>query len=261
MDSVVEICKVVLKRLSEMDYERKGGSSDQRLIFPNKFPSQKEGKTYTEEELLNYTRISEQELRFLFVEEFLREPNNGYYYSVETPTKEKYKFGKTNDDIKIDASGRSASIDMCIFSKDKDNRYKRLLNIEFKNANASKKSISKDILKLMHEEENGAFVLLLKNTDDGTLKSVFEKFSSSVDTHLLKDCWSKNESFIEIIILSLEIKTNNNGTPFLIHKKIKCLDNLKSIFSIDGSLGNIEHVKKNGWDVEPIDVKDRNKKS
>lgn len=254
MEIVVEICKAVLKRLSEMDYERRGGSSKQRLIFPNIFPSEKEGKTYTLDELLKYTRISEQELRFLFVEDFLKEPHNGYYYSVETPTKEKYKFGKTNDDIKIDALGRSASIDMCIFNKDKekDDKYKRALNIEFKNANASQKSISKDILKLMHEEENGAFVLLLKNTDDGTLKSVFKKFSNSFDTHILKDCWSKNESFIEIIILTLEEKTKNNGIPFLIHRKIKCGDNLKDIFSFDGGLGNIEQVKKNGWNVELI---------
>jgi hypothetical protein len=104
----------------------------------------------------------------------------------------------------------------------------------------------------MHEEENGAFVLLLRNTDDGTLKSVFEKFSSSVDRHILKDCWSKNDSFIEFIILSLEEKRNNNGTPFLIHQKIESGKNLKDIFSFDGSLDNIEQVKKNGWDVELI---------
>ncbi len=253
MESVVEISKQILERLSKMDYERKGGSSKERLIFPNTFPSETVmNKGISEKKLLTYTRVSEQELRFLFVEEFLKEPNNGFYYSVETPTKEKYKFGKTNDDIKIDALGRSASIDMCIFKKCNENKYHRLLNIEFKNANASQKSISKDILKLIHEEENGAFVLLLKNTDDGTLKSVFEKFSNSVDTHLQNKCWSENESFIEIIILSLEEKRNNNGTPFLIHQKIESGKNLKDIFSFDGSLDNIEQVKKNGWDVELI---------
>jgi hypothetical protein len=40
MESVVEISKQILERLSKMDYERKGGSSKERLIFPNTFPSE-----------------------------------------------------------------------------------------------------------------------------------------------------------------------------------------------------------------------------
>jgi hypothetical protein len=229
MDSVVNICRAVLKRLSEMDYERKGGSSVERLIFPNTSPSIKEGKTFTEVELLKYTRISEQELRFLFVEEFLKEPSNDFYYSVETPTKEKYKFGKTHDDIKIDPSGRSASIDMCIFKKCSENKYHRLLNIEFKNANTSKKSISKDILKLMHEEENGAFVLLLKNTNTGTLNNsaesrfgVIDKLIEAINYHQNKQVlWNGGDKkVIELIILSLEEKEKNKALPFIYHRTI-----------------------------------------
>ena len=252
---ILQICKDVLIRLTEMDYERKGGSSNERLIFPNIFPSEKDGKIFTEEELLKYTRISEQELRFLFVEQFLKDTDKDLFYSVETPTEKKYRFRKTNEDIPIlDDTGRSASIDMCVFKRDSDNKYNRFLNIEFKNENASKKSISKDILKLMHEKENGAFILLLKNTDEGTLKSVFDKFSSSFDTHLLKDSWSDNRTtFIEIIILSLEEKRNKNGTPFLISRKIKKGDNLMDIFSFDGSLADINEVRRNGWEIEKIE--------
>jgi len=230
MESVVEICRDVLKRLSEMDYERKGGSSKERLIFPNTFPSEiAMNKGISEKKLLTYTRVSEQELRFLFVEEFLKEPNNGFYYSVETPTKEKYKFGKTNDDIKIDASGRSASIDMCTFKKCSENKYHRLLNIEFKNANASQKSISKDILKLMHEKENGAFVLLLKNTNIGTLNNsaksrdgVIDKLIASIKYHHNeKNVWiGAEKKSIELIILSLEEKENKTELPFIMHSRI-----------------------------------------
>lgn len=234
MESVVEICRKVLKRLSEMDYERKGGSSEQRLIFPNTFPSEgTTNKGITEKKLLTYTRVSEQELRFLFVEEFLKEPNNGFYYSVETPTKGKYKFGETNDDIKIDASGRSASIDMCIVKKCIENKYHRLLNIEFKNANASQKSISKDILKLMHEEENGAFVLLLRNTDGGTLNNkgktgVIDKLVGSIKHH--HKVWKGGDKkFIELMILSLEEK--DNGRPFVMYLKITRND----LVGLDGS--------------------------
>jgi hypothetical protein len=57
---IVEICEKVLERLFTMNYERIGGSSDQRLIFPNKFPSEEKAKNITDEVLVkNYTRISE----------------------------------------------------------------------------------------------------------------------------------------------------------------------------------------------------------
>lgn len=233
MTTVVAICKEVLKRLSKMDYERKGGSSEERLIFPNTFPSVKEGKTYTEEELLKHTRISEQELRFLFVEQFLQEPNNGYYYSVETPTENKYRFGDTNETIKPDSTGRSASIDMCVFEKDLENKYIRYLNIEFKNENASKKSISKDVLKLMHEKENGAFIILLKNTDAGSLNNkkdtrfgIIDKLIESFEHHKTNESlWNGgDEKFIELIILSLEVKKNGSGKPFILHRKISKSD-------------------------------------
>lgn len=255
MEGIIEICREVLKRLTEMDYERKGGSSKERLIFPNTFPTKKEGKIFTEEELLKYTRISEQELRFLFVEEFLKKLNNGFYYSVETPTKEKYKFGKTNDDIKNDVSGRSASIDMCIFKKCNKNKYTRIFNIEFKNTNASKKSISKDILKLMNEKENGAFLLLLKNTNKGTLNNIAEIRDGVVDKliealkHHYKNekNWNGDEEkYIEFIILSLEKK--KNGKPFMLHRKIYKSD----INNLDNSLNNwlIEDLVKDSFTLK-----------
>lgn len=237
MESVLGICKVVLKRLSEMDYERKGGRSKERLIFPNTFPSEAAtNKGISEKKLLTYTRVSEQELRFLFLEEFLKKPSNGYYYSVETPTKEKYRFGKTNDDIKIDPTGRSASIDLCVFERNVD-KYNRVLNIEFKNANASKKSISKDILKLIHEKEDGAFILLLKNTNAGTLNNlaesrdgVVDKVMSSLTNHNNNELHWKGDDkkLIEIIIISLEEKDLKTALPFLYYCTINKnnLDNL-----------------------------------
>lgn len=234
MESVVEICREVLKRLSNMDYERKGGSSKERLIFPMKI--QADG---TKEK----DRISEQELRQLFIEEF-KVKYKDLYYSIETPTKNKYSFSNEKNEKKvgdIDNKGQSALVDMCVFDKEKKS-YKRTFNIEFKNKNATHDNISKDILKLMHEEENGAFVLLLKNTDDGTLKSVFKKFSSSFDTHLIKESWSKNESFIEIIILSLEEKRNNNGTPFIMYRNI----NQTSLPILDNSINKWMKEELNG---------------
>ena len=234
MVNVVTICERVLVRLSKMDYERKGGCSEERLIFPNTFPSESRiKKGISEKQFLEFSRISEQELRFLFVDEFLKDSNNGYY-SVETPTENKYRFGKTNEDIKIDSSGRSASIDMCVFEKSNDNsKYKRKLNIEFKNENATGKSISKDILKLVHEKENGVFVLLLKNTDNGTLKKVLDKFSASFDSHKEKWRGEKNK-FIQLIILSLEAETNKNKTAFLKYRKVL----KKDLVTIKSNIGD-----------------------
>jgi hypothetical protein len=255
---VVEIGKKVLARLTEMDSERKGGNSGQRLIFPNTFPSEIKSKDISEEKLLQYTRISEQELRFLFVEEFINNPHNGFFYSVETPTEEKYKFGKKKEDVpSVDIDGQSASLDMCIFKSEEyenknEYKYKRILNIEFKYDNVSTKTFSKDILKLMYERQNGAFVLLLKNTDAGTLKSVFNKFSSSFETHE-KQWKGEKDKFIQLIILSLEEKKGEKGIPFLVHRKINQNANLLEVFSFNGRLSNIDEVKRNGWEIEPIE--------
>ena len=253
MESVVEICKQVLERLSKMDYERKGGSSEQRLIFPNIFPTEKEGKTFTKEELLKYSRISEQELRFLFVEEFLKEPSNDFFYSVETPTEFKYKLGDNFESIGCGV-GRSASIDMSIYKRDDNEKYNRLLNIEFKNQNSSKFSIGKDILKLMHEKQNGAFIILLKNTDEGTLinkgeTGILNKLFKSFEK--FNDYWQGDNKIIQLIILSLEQKESKIAY-LLIHREIKKGVDLNNIFSFGGSLVNIEQIKKNGWDVELI---------
>jgi hypothetical protein len=207
MESVVEICKAALKRLTTIGYEKESFVSTGQLIFPSK----RDGR-----------RISEQELRQLFIEEF-KLKHTDLYYSIETPTVYSYSFTNELKEIKVgDVSnkGQSALIDLCILEKESGtSNYSRLLNVEFKHKNATEANISKDILKLMHEKENGAFVLLLKNTDGGTLKSVFEKFSNSFKTHLQNNSWSKNDSFIEIIILSLE-DGKKNGIPFIMYRNI-----------------------------------------
>ena len=239
MVDAVEICKKVLVRLSAMDFEKADGSSSEQLIFPQKI--QAKGTKLKD-------RISEQELRLLFIEEF-KKANEDLFYSIETPTKEKYSFGKSYSDIKISKSGQSASLDMCVFEKN-SNKYERLLNIEFKHKNASIKKIGKDVLKLMHEKQNGAFIHLLNNTDRGTLCNAKETgvlnklYKSFTD---FKDYWDNENKFIQLIILSLKQET-------LIHRKIfkTDLDNLQEIFFIDTTCGNITEIKGNEWNVEHI---------
>lgn len=221
---VVNICEKVLERLSKMGYEKNSANSNGQLIFPTKS---------------DLERISEQELRQIFIEIF-NGNNQGLYYSIETPTINKYSFGKNDDSIKTNVEGRSALIDMCVFEKENDNsHYKRILNIEFKHDNVAYKNFSKDILKLIHEKENGAFIILLNNTNSGTLinsgkkrKGVIDKLIKSFDDHKLNEThWNgSTDKFIELVILSLEDKDNINKNPFIRYRTVfkKDLDTIKA---------------------------------
>jgi hypothetical protein len=248
--NIVQICKDVLIRLTEIDCERLGGTSKERLIFPNKFPSEVKSKNITEKELLNYTRISEQELRFLFVEQFLKDTCKDFFYSVETPTEKKYRFGKTFEEIIQNKNSykKSASIDMSVFKRI-DEKYERILNIEFKHENGDLKNTAKDILKLVRETQNGVFIHLLKNTRRDTLcnkgkTGVFDKCLKSF-TEFNGD-WCETDKSIQLIIISLKEKT-------LIHRKIFKNDNLNKIFSFDDNrYGNIKEVNENEWKIDKI---------
>lgn len=203
-------------------------ASSGQLIFPSKIDGTR--------------RISEQELRQFFIEEF-KEKHKNLYFSIETPTLNRYSFTNKDDTIKIanyiDA-GQSALIDLSIYDElqDSSNNYIRLLNIEFKHKNATEVNISKDILKLMHEEENGAFVLLLKNTNAGTLNNlaetrfgVIDKLITSLTNHNSNELhWKGNaKKSIELIIISLEEKDVKTALPFVYYCTIKKndLDNLQ----------------------------------
>lgn len=218
---IVEISRKVLDRLCAMGCEGHDLVSDERLIYPVKTGKEK--------------RISEQELRFLFVKTFLEDENfDGYCYSVETPTEIKYSFGKKIEDIKV-GIGKSGSIDMSLFEKN-SNLLNRLFNIEFKFDNVPLQNFAKDIVKLMHEKESGAFILLLENTEiNKTLNSVYSKFSTSLDTHKKKWRGEKNKSIL-LVLLSLEIETNKNKVAFIKYRKV-----------IESDLETIKSNIQNGW--------------
>lgn len=226
MESVVEISKEVLKRLVAMGYEKNETFSTGQLIFPSKS---------------GVKRISEQELRQLFIEVFKKEKSY-YLYSIETPTENRYSFTNKDGLIKIadDDEGQAALLDMCVFTKkNKESSYTRLLNIEFKHKNATKDNISKDILKLMHEKENGAFIILLKNSDNGTLinkggTGIIDKLIESKKYHNKKPTkWNDGDKkYIELVILSLEEKEKKTELPFILHRTISIND----LNTLDNSL-------------------------
>lgn len=123
-------------------------------------------------------RISEQELRFVFVEQLNKEINDKWnvYYSVETPTMFKYRFSGEGSP-KPDNSGRSANFDLVIH----DEIYNRIALIEFKANNADKHDHDKDFVKLSNEEENPNkialkyFIELVESSNDATYRSLKSK--------------------------------------------------------------------------------------
>lgn len=238
--NILEISKSVLTRLSTLGHEKHNIFSEEQLIFPQKI--QANSTKYR-------NRISEQELRLLFIEEFIKIYSK-LYYSIETPTIGKFRFGKTYEDITSIENGRSASLDMCIFKRNVD-VYERFLNIEFKHKNSGIKNTGKDILKLFAEKQDGAFIHLLDNTNVNTFcndkeTGVFNKLYRCFFD--FQTSWDNDNKSIQIIILSLKQKT-------LLYRDFTKTDlpNLKDIFHINSGCIKINEIIKYGWTTENLD--------
>lgn len=138
--------------------------NESRLVFP----------AYYKKGEIKDTRISEQELRFAFVEEFNRyckEKNIKLYYSIETPTKDTYSDFSTKP--KQTPNGRSAEFDMVVFNED----LHRVCLIEFKANNADEVDHWKDFLKLEVDEKDNTdvlryFIEVVKSYTNGTINSL-----------------------------------------------------------------------------------------
>jgi len=231
MIDILEINQKVLCRLSKLNSEKYGGDSKEQLIFPSKFQSDRE------KEII---RFSEQELRFLFVEEF-KSKYPALFYSVETPTSGKFNLSKKYETIKLENEGQSASHDMCIFEK-VSNKYNRILNIEFKYKNSGIMNTGKDILKLIREEQDGAFIHLLKNTDNGTLISVFKKLAQCFAD--FGSVWKNEEKCIEITIMSIE-----QQKIIQCQLKKKDIGNLDRIFNVVDKKGSMNTFENLNWQL------------
>ncbi len=128
-----------------------------RLIFPK----EKDDKL----------RISEQEAKILCCS-VLNSLN--YFYSVETPTREKYQ--------QKGESPTRAHIDVSLYNFE-NNQLEHVANVEFKYSTAPE-AIRKDIEKLLKERIQGNWFHTLKNTNKGTFPSVFDKFKTTFGSYL-----------------------------------------------------------------------------
>lgn len=192
IDKTFQVLKEVYKKQFEKREENiKFGDLESRIVFPQ----YRDGKT----------RVSEQELRFVFVEQFNKiAEENKLYYSVETPTRWRYKgFSSGNPEPaknEKEDNTRSGEFDMTIFDK----MGKRVCLIEFKAHNVEAKDFQKDLVKLKNQEEGKDvetyFVLLMEGCDDGTIKSVKEKISEYKDRTHIK-CFALKSDDSKVITL------------------------------------------------------------
>lgn len=135
----------------------------------------------------NEVRVSEQELRFAFVEslyEYCSEENHlELFYSIETPTQFKYSFKDKKNPHKCEEqdedydSAQSAQFDLVLY----DNTMTRRVYIEFKANNASMEEHQKDFCKLSEDPSNDNtlcyFIEIVKSHNDKTIESLKQKLS------------------------------------------------------------------------------------
>ena len=161
--------------------------SESRIMFPIYRDSQR--------------RVSEQELRFVFVEQvqnLLKEYD--YFYSVETPTNSKYVFSENKKYVKPyvateSGSGRSASFDLSIVDKNGNT----IAIIEFKAKSADPHEYAKDLCKLWNREEKSHykyFLNLFEKIEPDTKKRLMEKLDPKTNRWLNEK--KSNENVIVI---------------------------------------------------------------
>ncbi|GAB6394027.1 MAG: hypothetical protein MdMp024_0339 [Bacteroidales bacterium] len=146
-------------------------------------------------------RVSEQEARFLFVQAV--EQDKQFLYSVEAPTKEKYRFSGDGAP-KIDPDGQAGNIDACLYDSNRNRKHL----IEFKALNPTPDSYSKDFLKLICDEDNDKltnyFVQVIENSDKGTFKSIEDKYKGAIENAQEQaKIKNKNQSHLVIFLCDM----------------------------------------------------------
>lgn len=159
-----------------------------RIIFPQYHIHKEE-----EEKRKDYNRISEQELRFIFVEQlnkYADQNNIDIYYSVEAPTKNAYIFSSENNDApKVDnENGISARTDLVIYKKD-GTSFTKIALIEFKALNPDIINYEKDFCKLNEEDcKSKYFIQIIKNYNARTIESIRKKIKGK-DKGIIYKCY------------------------------------------------------------------------
>lgn len=197
-----------------------------RIIFPKNGDDNNETDRKNGDDNNKTYRISEQELRFIFVEQFNKSEEvkeNQLFYSVETPTKSFYYFSgeegpkcipdsEHNEHKGEEGAGRSGNIDLVIFQRNGKN-VNRVALIEFKAHNPGKNDYRKDICKLINEnEENNDclkyFIQIINvKNQKKTMENIIDKIK---DIDSLKEKDKNIDYCINYRCLNLHSKVENN---------------------------------------------------
>ena len=181
------------------ELKNNGSSTKTKLIIPNYQNNQSEDDNGDKE------RVSEQELRFVFVEQLLKRLPDGYYYSIETPTDRHYKFSENGINITpVREEGQSGNFDLTI-NKDKQ----RVAIIEFKAKSSSPHAYAKDFCKLWYSKEGKGkntyryFINVFESMNKRTMNSFVDKITNPNNKHSFKkqqgdiDVWVVCKSLTE----------------------------------------------------------------
>ena len=205
--------------------DRKNGDDNNKTDRKNGDDNNKTDRKNGDDNNKTY-RISEQELRFIFVEQFNKSEEvkeNQLFYSVETPTKSFYYFSgeegpkcipdsEHNEHKGEEGAGRSGNIDLVIFQRNGKN-VNRVALIEFKAHNPGKNDYRKDICKLINEnEENNDclkyFIQIINvKNQKKTMENIIDKIK---DIDSLKEKDKNIDYCINYRCLNLHSKVENN---------------------------------------------------
>lgn len=166
-------------------------SEHSRLIFPRK----------RDESI----RVSEQELRFAFVEEFLKNKEaKEWFYAVEVPTEDVYDFSdKEAPKVADEGKGQSASFDLVIYAKD-GSAFNPIALLEFKAGNPTEFAYHKDLEKLENKKEGDNevlrfFIEIVENADSGTTTNIQSKLKDKCQqTNFICYALKKGEYVLEL---------------------------------------------------------------
>ena len=197
--------KYIYKGTSQNTYEK-----DMYLIFPK----DKNGNV----------RVSEQELRFAFVQELINFSKQGVpiHYTVETPTKSSYHFSEKGNNIKPEiGNGRAGQFDLVLH----DEVGNRKCLVEFKSNNIGIDELEPSLLKLANPEEGDAsverfFIHIVESSDAETVKSIKEKLRELSLKHRI-------ETTIHYVCISLNQREQDNTGGIIINEDFKFIQRKK----------------------------------
>lgn len=208
---IKEIIDGTFKKLKDL-YNT--GSGDLHIIFPNYSSYAVSGIV----DNIKKHRISEQELRFAFVEQFIQTPGaRMWHYSVETPTHYKYTSARNGNEPNIKGK-RSGKTDLTLY----DNENKPVAFFEFKagrlSPNDGKKEFNRefkyDVIKLVAESQYNdclGYSLHLIEKNDDKIKDFDEYLKAAIEN--IEDAYPKEINVLpiykikeKIIYMSCELK-------------------------------------------------------